>query len=159
MIEETNDLAIDLYKDNKEWVDSHLEKLRSLLPDAQFEDIKESYFNGLNRFIKRQYRTYKKESPKKLDILKDKQYLRDNIVAYTIDFILLARQARKTTENSTSALRIATNANLLSPESFKNLTSRYSKLGNTAIYTAAINYPTNPEKFLDGIIESKQKVK
>jgi hypothetical protein len=157
IIEETNDLANDLYEDNKEWVDNHLEKLQSILPGAQIEDIKESYINGLNRFIKRQYRTYKKESPKELDILKDKQYLRDSIFAYTFDFILLARQAQKTTESPIRALKIATNANMLSPESLRNLTSKYSELGNAAINMAVIGYPTNPEKFLDRIIESKQK--
>jgi hypothetical protein len=46
---------------------------------------------------------------------------------------------------------------MLSPESLRNLTSKYSELGNAAINMAVIGYPTNPEKFLDRIIESKQK--
>jgi hypothetical protein len=159
IIDQTNNIAGDMYDQNKEWVDGHLEKLQGLFPDASTEDIKSAYFSGLDRFIKRQYKVYKKDEPSELSTLEDRQYLRDTIFAFTFDYILLARLTHRKTSSSKTALQIATNASMLSPEDYKNLVTNYSQLGEGAINAAATDRPLNPEKFLDGIIESIERLK
>jgi HD-GYP domain-containing protein (c-di-GMP phosphodiesterase class II)/chloramphenicol O-acetyltransferase len=158
-IDQTHYLVEDLYEKNKDWVDEYLNKIKEIYPNATEDEIKDSYFTGLDRFIKRQYRTYKKESPAELQNLNDNQYLRSSIFAFTNDYIQLAKLAQRTTDSPNTALGIATNANLLSPTQFRDILTKYTSLGDAAINRAAVDYSSNPEKFLDDMIVTVERVK
>jgi hypothetical protein len=49
-------------------------------------------------------------------------------------------------------LEIAENAHFLTVSDYKNLVNKYNDLGYNTINIAAIGHPSNPEKFLDNLL-------
>jgi hypothetical protein len=153
------DEADKLYEENSNWVNSKIRGIFKQFTVLAHDRLKESFQNGLRLHIRRIYRTYKKDNPGNLNYFNDRQYIRDLIVAYTAEYILLLRQARKTTESPNTALAIAKNAHFLTVSDYKNLINKYNDLGYNTINTAAINYPSNPKKYLNGVIEAVTRLK
>jgi hypothetical protein len=153
------DEADRLYEENIDWVNSKIEGILKQFAVLARDRLKESFQNGLRLHIKRIYRTYKKDSPGNLNYFNDRQYIRDLIAAYATEYLLLLRQARKTTESPNTALTIAKNAHFLTVSDYKNLIRKYANLGYGTINAATIGYPSNPEKFLDGVFKTIARLK
>jgi hypothetical protein len=157
--ERTFNEADRLYEENSDWVNSKIEQICEQFPNFEQDKLKDSFLNGLRLHIKRIYRTYKKDSPGNLNDFDDRQYVRDSIAAYTAEYIMLLRQAQRTTESPNMALAIAEKSHLLTVSDYKKLINKYNDLGYGTINTAATSYPSNPEKFLDGVIETVARLK
>jgi len=152
MTEKTFNEANKLYEQNTDWINSKLDSIRQSFPEIEDDKVKQNFLDGLRLHIRRIYRTYKKDSPDNLDELNDLQCLRDLIAAYTAEYILLLRQAQKTTESPNMVLAIAKTAHFLTISDCKSLVSKYAELKDSTINIAIINHSTGPEAFLDNVI-------
>ena len=153
----------DVLLENQEWVDEQKREALEMLPNFDQEELLRVFQFGLNSFFKQQYKlftegqkTRKRVTP---DILKNKEYIRQQIIAYTFDFIQLLKSAKKDGMSSIEALELAQLSHRYNPDIISKLTSRYPNISKWIIRRALIGYSRNPEKFIDDFMTEVERLK
>ena len=144
--------------ENQDWINEQKNKIQNIIPDINDEELFGTFERGLMTFFKQQYRLFTQDqqtsSTHELkiipDILKDKEYIRQQITAYTFDFIQLLKKSIKEGMTSRQALEAASLAYRHNPNIFRELTIKYPDATEMAIDAAIIGYPSKSEKFLEG---------
>jgi deoxyadenosine/deoxycytidine kinase len=147
------EVLISLEKQNKDFVSRERGKIHRYLKDISESDVEESFRNGLDAFLKQQYRLLKKVSPSEVEKLNDKEYLKDTIFSYTFDFIYTLRMAEQMGIYPSTALELARLTYMHNPDIILKLTKQFPEFEIWVITHAAVSNIA-PEKFLTRVQET-----
>ncbi len=147
---------IDVLSENQDWIDEQKHKIRGILTGIDENEVFQAFKDGLMIFFKQQYRlltqdqkTSSRHSKAIPNVLEDQEYIREQIIAYTFDFIQLLKASIKEGMTPTQALEIASLSYHHNPDVLRELTKKYPEVNEIVINQAIIRYPSNPEKFIN----------
>jgi len=115
-----------------------------------YDELRERHGEGFIKYLKQQYRLYKKEDPKELSNFNNPEYIKELALGYSFDFIRTLTLAKKMQITPITAPKLADVAHWVNPNILLSLTQKYPDMDKWIIKHAAVNNPTNPE----GLIEA-----
>lgn len=141
---------------NLGWIEKKKESLSNYLEGIGWEDIKAQYREGLLKFIKTQYRLFKKEgNVDNVENLYKDSYLEEIIKFYTFDFIISLRNSERLKIAPSTALNIAKLSYHHNPDISLILHKKFPEFEQGDISHAIIHSSLDPEGFLE---KAKNKI-
>jgi hypothetical protein len=148
---------------NKVWVDVQMKKGLEMLPDVSEAELQGAFRFGLSSFFKQQYKLFTADQKTRErvipEILKNDDYIKQQIAAYTFDFIQVLKSAKDDGMTSREVLETAQLAHRHNPDAITSLTARYPDVEKSVIRRALIGYSRNPEAFIDNFIAEVKNLK
>ena len=117
--------------------------------------LNEAYWDGLSTTVTQEYRLSKQNVGigTRADF-KDYDFIQDMVTSYTFDFYRTLRICERLNVAPGTALHLAKLAYKFNPNILISLTQKYPDMDAYIITRAAVSYPSNPDAFLDGVIEA-----
>lgn len=148
----------DLILENKGWVEEQKGKILKIVEGLDEQEVFNAFENGLMTFFKQQYRLFTQDQKdlRHIEIpaaLQDKEYVRNQIAAYSFDFIQLLRNSIKEGATPKQALQLAMLAYHHNPDIHRAFAEKYPDVNEIVINQAVLKYPSHPEKFVENYLE------
>jgi hypothetical protein len=153
--------CISLYEQNSSYIDSKRADITLAFEnDPRFNDhtgaelnalVDESFEQGFSRFIKSQYRLFKREDTSSISKLHDNEYLSTQAIAYFFDFYRAFSLATKMGTSPLVALDYAQKVYFHDPDMLPQMIKKYPDLNKTGIFIAILNNPSNPDKWVSNM--------
>ncbi|MES2023220.1 MAG: hypothetical protein V4439_00895 [Patescibacteria group bacterium] len=149
--------AIDqMITDNARWVSVQEKKVLDILPEEDPREIHDFFGHGLKMFFLQQFRLEslqsKEHSKEKVSIsLQDPQYIKDQIFAYSFDFIQSLKESAREEVTPRQALRLAELTYQYNPGVLQEFMKKYPQIEKGVILVVLTAY-RNPEEFLNSYI-------
>jgi len=141
--------------DNRAWLDDKLLPLYAEWPELAQEENQEKLFNSfrdcLRKYIKQEYRLFKKTGIDDPAIIQSEEYVKEILISLILEFIYSLRVSKKSGLSLDQALRIAALSHHLDPQTPHRLIKKFPNFEPWIIARAAVHNPTNPEAFLQKI--------
>jgi len=142
----------ELMEENSEWIEIQKKRILADFSSLNEEKVVKVYNQGLLIFLKQQYRlfTNDQKSGQRIfpSIMKSRDYLRQQIIAYTFDFIQSLKASKKEGLTPDQALKLAYLSYRHDPDVLKKLSAKYPKIEKWILKQILLQHPSDSEQFI-----------
>lgn len=159
ILDRSDQVLSELEIEHADWISQKRQLFADYLSSVQPQAVEETYRAGLATTITQEFRTYGRVSQEEVSKLYDPEYLKGVITGHTVDFLRSLRLAQRMSINPNTALDVARLSYHYNPTRLIQLIRKYPDINLSAVATAALGYPKNPEVFLNGFIANVARLK